>query len=56
MDPVELALLNVPEEDEALSEHELAALRDADLREAGGEPLVSHEEITREFRLSGRES
>ncbi|MGA7238888.1 MAG: hypothetical protein WBY44_24615 [Bryobacteraceae bacterium] len=55
MDPVELVLLNAPEEDEALSEHELAALGDADLREASGEPLVSHEEIMREFGLSGRE-
>jgi hypothetical protein len=55
MDPIELALLNAPEEDETLSEHEPATLRDADLREASGEPLISHEEIMREFGLSGRE-
>jgi hypothetical protein len=55
MDPIELALLNAPEEDEALSEHELNALREADLRAARGEALISHEEIMREFGLSGRE-
>jgi hypothetical protein len=55
IDPIELALLNAPEEDEALSEHELNALREADLREAREEALISHEEIMREFGLSGRE-
>jgi hypothetical protein len=55
MDPVELALLNAPEDDEPLSEHELAALEEADRRERSGEPLISHEEMMREFGLSGQE-
>jgi len=55
MDPVELALLNAPEDDEPLSEHELAALEEADRRECRGEPLISHDEIMREFGLSGQE-
>jgi hypothetical protein len=55
MDPVELALLNAPEDDEPLSEHELAALEEADRRERSGEPLICHEEIMREFGLSGQE-
>lgn len=53
MDPIELALLNAPEDDEPLSSHELAALEDADRRERCGEPLISHEEIMSEFGLSG---
>ena len=55
MDPVELALLNAPEDDEPLSEHELAALEEADRRERSGEPLITHDEIMREFGPSGQE-
>lgn len=59
VDPVELALLNAPEDDEPLSEHEFAALEEADRRESSGEPsdisrLIPHEEIMREFGLSGQ--
>lgn len=55
MDPVELALLNAPEDDEPLSEHEIAALEAADRRERNGEPLISHDEMMREFGPSGLE-
>jgi hypothetical protein len=55
MDPVELALLNAPEDDEPLSEHELAVLEEADRRERSGEPLISHEEMMREYGRSGQE-
>jgi hypothetical protein len=55
MDPVELALLNAPKDDEPPSERELAALEEADRRERSGEPLISHDEIMREFVLSGKE-
>jgi hypothetical protein len=55
MDPVELVLLNAPEDDEPLSEHELGALEEADRRERSGEPLITHQEIMREFGLTGQE-
>jgi len=55
MDPVELALLNAPDDEELLSEHEIAALEEADRRERSGEPLISHEEIMREFRVNGQQ-
>lgn len=56
LDPVELALLNAPADDEPLSEHEICALEEADRRERSGEPLISHEEIVREFGLRGQQS
>ncbi len=49
IDPVELSLLIAPPDDEPLSEHEMAALEEADRREQRGEPLVSHEDLLREF-------
>lgn len=52
VDPVELAMLTAPLDDEPLTEHEKAATGEAMLRERRGEPLVSHEEILREFGLS----
>jgi len=52
MDPVELSLLTAPPDDEPLSEHEMAALEEADRRQQRGEPLIAHEEILREFGVS----
>jgi hypothetical protein len=52
MDPVELSLLTAPPDDETLSEHEMAALEEADRREQRGEALIPHEDILREFGLS----
>jgi hypothetical protein len=50
--PVELALLNAPEDDKQLSAHEKAAW-DADLRRRrAGRPLVSHEEILSDLGIS----
>lgn len=51
VDPVALALLGAPPDDEPLSSHENSALEAAELRERRGEPLVPHEEILREFGL-----
>ena len=53
VDPVELALLNAPPDDEPLSEHERAAIEEAQRRSQRGEPVITHEEILREFGLSG---
>ncbi len=55
IDPVELSLLTAPLDDEPLSEHEIAALEEADRRQQRGEPLIAHEEILREFGLSDLE-
>jgi hypothetical protein len=55
LDPVELSLLMAPSDDEPLSEHEKAALAEAEHREKRGEPLIPHEEILREFGLSEAE-
>ncbi len=52
LDPVELALLHAPDDDEPLSEHERAALSEADQRRERGEPAISHDEILREFGLN----
>jgi hypothetical protein len=52
IDPVELSMLTAPPDDELLSEHEVAALEEADRREQRGEPLISHEDVMREFGLS----
>jgi hypothetical protein len=51
VDPVELALLNALPDDEPLSEHERAATDEASRRERRGEPLISHEDVLREFGL-----
>ena len=51
-DPVWLAMLSAPADDEPLSESEKAALEAADQREQRGEPLIPHEEILREFGLN----
>ncbi len=55
IDPVELALLTAPPDDEPLTAHEMAATEVAAQREQRGESLVSHEEILREFGLSETE-
>ena len=52
VDPVELALLNAPPDDESLSEHERAATDEASHRERRGAPLIPHEDVLREFGLS----
>ena len=49
IDPVELSLLTAPPDYEPLSEHEKAALEEADRREKRGEPLISHEDVLSEF-------
>ena len=49
VDPVELSLLTAPFDDEPLSEHEVSALQEAEQREEQGEPLISHDEVLREF-------
>jgi hypothetical protein len=51
VDPVELALLNAPPDDEPLSEHEKAVTEEASGRERRGEPLIPHEDVLREFGL-----
>ena len=50
VDPVEELLFNAEPDDEPLSAHEVAALRQADLRRERGELPISHEEILREFQ------
>ena len=50
VDPVELALLSAPSDDEPLSEHERAA-EEGSRRERRGEPLITHEDVLREFGL-----
>jgi hypothetical protein len=52
VDPVALALVNAPPDDEPLSAHEKAAVEAGQLREQRGEPLIPHEEILREFGLT----
>ncbi len=42
MDPVELALLNAPEDDEPLSAHERAAIEQARQRKQRGDALGDH--------------
>jgi hypothetical protein len=56
VDPAGLALLNAPEDDEPLSDHERAALEQADSPERSGETLISHGELMREFGLNGQQS
>jgi len=51
VDPVELALLNPPDDDERLSVHERAAIEEAERRKQRSERVISHEEILREFGL-----
>ena len=49
VDPMETLLFNAEVDDEPLSAHEVAALRQTDLRRERGELPISHEEILREF-------
>lgn len=51
VDPVELALVNAPDDDEPLSEHERSAIKEAEQRKQRGEPAISHAEILRDFGL-----
>ena len=52
VDPVWLAMLTAPPDDEPLSDAEKAGLEAADQREQRGESLIPHEEILREFGLN----
>ena len=52
VDPVALALLNAPPDDEPMSEHERAQLAAAEERERRGDLLIPHKEILREFGLN----
>jgi len=54
-DPIWLAMLNAPLDDEPLCEAEREALEAAKQREQRGEPLIPHEKILREFGLTGSE-
>jgi hypothetical protein len=56
LDPVELALLAAPEDDESLSDHELAALVESDRLERRGDLLIWHDDVMGEFGLSGQHS
>jgi hypothetical protein len=47
LDPVELALLNAPADDEPLSEHERTAWEADELRRRRGESPISAEEVLR---------
>jgi hypothetical protein len=49
LDPVELALLNAPTDDEPMSEHERTAWEADGLRQRRGESPISHEEVLREL-------
>jgi hypothetical protein len=49
LDPVELALLNAPIDDEPTSEHERAAWEADEDRRRRGESPISHEEVLREL-------
>ena len=49
VDPVELALLSAPPDDEPLSARERAATEEASRRERRGEPPIPHKELLREF-------
>jgi len=51
VDPVRLALLNAPLDDEPMSEHERAAWEADEIRRKKGEPAISHEEILRDLGL-----
>lgn len=51
LDPVELALLNAPVDDELLSPHEQTALAEAERRTQRGEPVIQHAEILSQFGL-----
>ena len=48
LDPVELALLNAPADDEPMSEHERTAWAADELRRRRGESPMSAEEVLRE--------
>jgi hypothetical protein len=49
LDPVELALLNAPADDEPMSEHERTAWEADELRRRRGESPISAEEVLREL-------
>jgi hypothetical protein len=49
LDPVELALLNAPADDEPMSEHERTAWEADELRRQRGESPISAEEVLREL-------
>jgi hypothetical protein len=49
LDPVELALLNAPADDEPMSEHERIAWEGDELRRRRGESPISAEEVLREL-------
>jgi len=51
-DPVELALLNAPEDDEPLSAHEEAAWDADQRRRQAGAPLITHEELLSDLGIS----
>ena len=50
LDPLALALLNAPEDDEPTTAEDIAALEAARLKYLRGE-TISHEEVRREFGL-----
>ena len=54
-DPIWLAMLNAPLDDEPLCDAEREALEASQMREQRGEALIPHEEILREFGLTGTE-
>jgi hypothetical protein len=49
LDPVELALLNAPADDEPMSEHERTAWEADELRRRRGEAPIPAEEVLREI-------
>lgn len=51
-DPVQLALLNAPPDDEPLSAHEQGASDSDQRRRQAGAPPISHEELLRELGFS----
>jgi hypothetical protein len=55
VDPVETALLSASEDDEPLSEHERAALAEAERRQRRGAKVISHTKILREFGITNPE-
>ena len=56
IDPVALALLNAPVDDEPLAEHERSQLAAAEQREWWRGSLIPHEEILHEFGLNEPET
>jgi hypothetical protein len=50
--PVELALLNAPADDEAMSQHEREAWEADERRKQRGEEPIPHEEVLRELGIT----